>query len=171
MTKINNISELLKNQNEFIEILINKAMKERKYIKLYSLLCKDLFVSLMTVINNYNDEIDIFDKISNDKSLKYILKNKIMEKLNKFEFTPDSSMRYKNNYENDPFYCDLKLKFTGIIYFVGELFEMKLISQKTGFEILDILYKRYINGNNNKKINIYNDLNLEGIEILLKKMK
>ena len=171
MIKINNISELLKNQNEFIEILINKAMKERKYIKLYSILCKDLFVSLMSVINNYNDEIDIFDKISNDKSLKYILKNKIMEKLNKFEFTPDSSVKYKNNYEDDPFYCDLKLKFTGIIYFVGELFEMKLISQKTGFEILDILYKRYINGNNNKKINIYNDLNLEGIEILLKNMK
>jgi hypothetical protein len=61
-------------------------MKENIYIKLYSKLCKDIFISLMTIIDNYNDDMEIFDKITKDKSLKVILKDKIIEKLNGYFF-------------------------------------------------------------------------------------
>ena len=170
---IDNISQLLTNQNIFAEVVINKAIKEKKFIKIYSKLCKDLFISLMSIIDNYNDDMDIFDKITKDKSLKLILKNKIIEKINQFNFSPEPTfgMRDKKIFERDPFYCDLKFQFNGLFYFVGELLEVKIVSQKTGFEILEILYKRYIKGNSNINTNLINDLNLEGIEILLSKMK
>ena len=173
MVTIDNISQLLMNQNIFAEVIINKAIKEKKFIKIYSKLCKDLFISLMSIIDNYNDDMDIFDKITKDKSLKVILKNKIIEKLNQFNFSPEPifGMKGKKIFERDPFYYDLKIEFNGLFYFIGELLEVKIISQKTGFEILDILYKRYIKGYNNININLINDLNLEGIEILLTKMK
>ena len=161
---IDNISQLLWNQNEFIDIILNKAMTEKKYIKIYSKLCKDLFISLMSIIDNYNDDMDIFDKITKDKSLKVILKNKIIEKIQNFTFPS------KNISKNDLYY-DLKLKFNYLIDFLNELMEIKLISLKSGFEILDLLYKQYIKGNNDIKCRIYNDLYLEGIEILLNKMK
>ena len=168
---IDNISNLYLNQNEFIEIILSKSMVEKKYIQIYSKLCKDLFISLVIVIDNYNDDIDIFDKITKDKSLKVILKNKILEKFEQFHFSSESSFGRgnKNYFDRDPFYRDLKIRFTGLINFIGELLKVKLLSQKTGFEILDILYKRYTKGINN--LDIYNDLNLEGIEILLSKIK
>ena len=173
MVTIDNISQLLKNQNEFIEVIINKSMKDKKYIKIYAKLCKDLFISLMSIIDNYNDDIDIFDKITKDKSLKVILKNRILEKINQLNFVPEPTFGKldKNNAQKDPFYLELKFNFTYLIYFIGELLEIKLISLKSGFEILDILYKKYIKDNNNTNILIYNDLYLEGIEILLNKMK
>ena len=173
MVTIDNISQLLKNQNEFIEVIINKSMKDKKYIKIYAKLCKDLFISLMSIIDNYNDDMDIFDKITKDKSLKVILKNKILEKINQLNFVlePTFGKLDKNNAQKDPFYLELKFNVTYLIYFIGELLEIKLISLKRGFEILDILYKKYIKDNNNINILIYNDLYLEGIEILLNKMK
>ena len=172
MITINNISQLSSNQNEFVQVVINKAIVEEKYINIYSKICKDLFISLMTIIDNYNDDMDIFDKITKDKSLKVILKNSIIEKMEQFDFAGEPSFGVgKNNIDKDPFYCEVKLKFIGLINFVGELLEVKLISLKSGFEFLDILYKRYNKGNNNINMTSFNDLNLQGIEILLKKMK
>ena len=168
------ISQLLINQNEFIDIIINKAMKEKIYIKIYSKLCKDLFINLMNVIDNYNDDMDIFDKLTNDKSLKVNLKNKIFEKLKEFDFSNNESMFIQdniNNIENKSFYSELKYNYIGLINFVAELSEIKILSQKTVFEILDLLYKRYMKGNNNINILLYNDLYLEGIEVLLNKIK
>ena len=163
---IDNVSQLLFNSNEFIEIIINKAMKEKKYIKIYAKLCKDIFISLMSIIGNYNDDNDIFDTILKDKSLKVILKNKIYEKINQLNFGNKIELKKNdiNNSEKDFIYYELRLKFTNLIFFFRELLEIKLISSKSGFEILDILYKKYNNDNN--KI-----LYLEGIEILLNKMK
>ena len=172
---IDNISQLVINQNILIEIILNKAMKEKKYIKIYSKLCKDLFISLMSIIDNYNDDLEIFDKITKDKSFKAILKNKILEKINHFNFFSfkNSEKFNKNITEKEPLAYETKLKFTYLVYFIGELLENKLLSQKSGFEILDILYKKYIqNYNNNSSNGVYRkDLYLEGIEILLTKMK
>ena len=164
---INNISQLLLNQNQFVDIIISKAMKENLYIKLYSKLCKDIFISLMTIINNYNDDMEIFDKITKDKSLKVILKDKIIEKFNGYFFASEFKSNIKINSEHELFLSNLKLDFIGLNNFIGELLEVKIISQRNVFEILDLLYRRY------NKINklFFNDLYLEGIEILLKKMK
>ena len=171
---INNISQLLLNQSQFVDIIINKAMKEHVYVKLYSKLCKDIFISLMTIIDNYNDDMEIFDKITKDKSLKIILKDKIIEKLNGYFFASEFKFReggpylkVKLNEEQELFLSELKMDFIGLSNFIGDLLEVKIISQRNVFEILDLLYKRYIKI---KKI-FFNNLYLEGIEILLEKMK
>ena len=163
---IDNISQLLLNQNIFIDVILNKSMTEKKYIKIYSKLCKDLFISLMSIVDNYNDDMDIFDKITKDKSLKVVLKNKILEKINIFAFNPENETKYE--------YFEMKIKMNYLMNFIGELLEIKIISLKSGFEILELLYRQYIKGNSDKKDKkniIYNDLNLDGIEILLNKMK
>ena len=162
---IENISQLLLNQNIFVDIILNKSMTEKKYIKIYSKLCKDLFISLMSIVDNYNDDMDIFDKITKDKSLKVVLKNKILEKINIINYNPSQENEAK--YE----FFEMKLKLNYLMNFIGELLEIKIISLKSGFEILDLLYRQYIKGISDKKNIIYNDLNLDGIEILLNKMK
>ena len=89
---INNISQLLTNQNEFVDVIINKSMKEKNYIKIYAKVCKDLFISLMSIIDNYNDDMDMFDDVTKDKSLKVILKNKII-KNKSIKFCPRAKIR------------------------------------------------------------------------------
>ena len=135
-----NVSQIIKNQNEFIDIIINKAIKEKIYIKIYSKLCKDLFINLITMLDNKNDDIDLFDKLTKEKSIKSILQEKIIKKLENI------------NYE---------LKY--LFYFICELFQNKIFSIKTGFTILDLLFKQYLNN--------LDDINLEGIEHILTKMK
>ena len=135
-----NVSQIIKNQNEFIDIIINKAIKEKIYIKIYSKLCKDLFINLITMLDNKNDDIDLFDKLTKEKSIKSILKEKIIKKFENI------------NYELKDLFC-----------FVCELFQNKIFSIKTGFTILDLLFKQYLNN--------LDDINLEGIEIILTKMK
>ena len=136
-----NVSKIIKNQNDFIDIIISKGSTEKKYLNIYAKLCKDLFVALMTIIGKYNNDIDIFDKITKEKSLKKLIKTKILI-LIKEEINYDSNI---------------------IFYFICELLENKIFSIKTGFEILDLLFKQYMND--------LNFINLSGIEILLTKMK
>ena len=138
-----NVSHIIVNQNEFIDIIITKSMKEKekKFIKIYSQLCKDLFINLMTIINNSSDDMDIFDKLTKEKSLKKNMKAKL-----KLKIIND----VKNDYKN-------------LFYFIAELLENKILSIKTGFEFLDILFKKYSSTKNN-------DIYLQGIEILLNEM-
>ena len=135
-----NISKIINNQNDLIEIIIEKGMKEKKYIKLYAKLCQDLFINIITMIDCNINDIDIFNKISKEKSFKNIMKIKIIKKL--------------ENGNND---------YKILFYFICELFKTKILSIKKGFEILDLLFSRYI-----KDLNIKD---LEGIEILLRNMK
>ena len=135
-----NITTIIKNQNDFIDIIINKAFKEKIFLKLYSKLCKDLFISLMTKIDNKNNDIDLFDELTKEKSLKNLLKEKIIQKLE---------------------IINKEIKY--LFYFICDLLENKIFSIKTGFDILDLLFKKY-NA-------IINDVFLTGIELLLSKMK
>ena len=136
-----NVSKIIRNQNDFIEIIINKGTEEKKYIKIYAKLCKDLFVTLMTVIDNYNNDIDIFDEITKEKSLKKLIKIKII-----------ALIKEEINFESNI-----------IFYFICELLGNKIFSIKSGFEILDLLFKQYMND--------LNIIYLSGIEILLTNLK
>ena len=148
-----NVSQIIKNQNEFIDIIINKAIKEKIYIKIYAKLCKDLYITLITMLDNKNDDIDLFDKLTKENSIKNILKEKIMKKI-----------------EN------MNSEIKDLFYFINELFENKIFSIKTGFAILDLLLKQYLSNLNDiylegietiiikmKKI-IYEKNNLEHIQ-------
>ena len=117
-----NISQIIQNQNDLIDIIISKGIKEKLYNKIYAKLCKDLFISLMTIIDNKNDDIDIFDKLTKEKSIKNILKAKLIQKIE------DSNNEFKD-----------------LFNFICELLENKILSIKIGFEFLDLLLKQYLN--------------------------
>ena len=63
----------------------------------------------------------------------------------------------------------IKKKFLGNINFITELIDVKLFSQKIGFDFLDILYKNYKNYSNDLEQEKNKNLNLEGIITLLNK--
>ena len=76
-----NISKIINNQNDLIDIIIEKGMKEKKYIKLYAKLCQDLYINIITMIDSNNNDIDIFNKISKENSFKNVIKIKIIKKI------------------------------------------------------------------------------------------
>ena len=149
---------LLDNQYRFAEIIIDKAIMEKGYVKLYAMLCRDLYLILSKIIDNYFD-INIKNQLYNSENLKSLLIGECKQRYNDYQ--------YNNNEENDYDIIFLtKKKFLGNINFIIELINVKLFSQKVGFDFLEILYRNY----EEKQIGDKNKyLNLEGIITLLNK--
>ena len=150
---------LLDNQCRFAEIIIDKAIMEKGFVKLYAKLCKDLFIALNRIIDNCLD-INIKNKLINSENLESLLIVECKQRLDDYIF---------NDVENEEFnddYLLIKKKFLGNIDFIAELINVKLFSQKIGFDFLDIMYRKFIEKESNDKNNY---LNLEGVITLLNK--
>ena len=149
---------LLDNQYRFAEIIIDKAIMEKGYVKLYAMLCRDLYLILNKIIDNYFD-VNIKNQLYNSENLKSLLIGECKQRFNDYQ--------YNNKEENDyDIIFLIKKKFLGNINFIVELINVKLFSQKIGFDFLDILYRNY----KEKEIGDKNKyLNLEGIITLLNK--
>ena len=156
---------LLENQFRFVEIIIDKAIKENGYVKLYAKLCSDLYLLLDKVINKYSD-INIRKQIYNSENLKSLLIGECKQRFNDYQF--DDIYENEKGEERDVEYdmIIIKKKFLGNINFIVELINVKLLSQKVGFDFLDILYRNYKEKEKNDK-NKY--LYLEGMVTLLNK--
>ena len=150
---------LLDKQYRFAEIIIDKAIMEKGYVKLYAILCYDLFLILNKIVDNYID-INIKNQLSNSENLKSLLIGECKQRFTDYQYNNKI-----NENDFDTIFL-IKKKFLGNINFIVELISVKLFSQKIGFDILDILYQNY----HGKKINDKNKyLNLEGIITLLNK--
>jgi hypothetical protein len=150
---------LLDNQFRFAEIIIDKAIMEKGFVKLYAKLCNDLFIALNKIIDNCLD-ISVKNKLINSENLGSLLIVECKQRLDDYIY---------NNVENEEFnddYLLIKKKFLGNIDFIAELINVKLFSQKIGFDFLDIMYRKFTEKENNDK-NKY--LNLEGVITLLNK--
>jgi hypothetical protein len=150
---------LLDNQFRFAEIIIDKAIMEKGFVKLYAKLCYDLFIALNRIIDNCLD-IRVKNKLINSENLESLLIVECKQRLDDYIY---------NNVENEEFnddYLLIKKKFLGNIDFIAELINVKLFSQKIGFDFLDIMYRKFTEKENNDK-NKY--LNLEGVITLLNK--
>ena len=150
---------LLDNQCRFAEIIIDKAIMEKGFVKLYAKLCYDLFIALNRIIDNCLD-IRVKNKLINSENLESLLIVECKQRLDDYIY---------NNVENEEFnddYLLIKKKFLGNIDFIAELINVKLFSQKIGFDFLDIMYRKFTEKENNDK-NKY--LNLEGVITLLNK--
>ena len=168
--EINNINEnnnilhikpeiLLDNQCRFAEIIIDKAIMEKGFVKLYARLCNDLFIALNRIIDNCLD-INIKNKLINSENLISLLIVECKQRLDDYIYNNDE------NEESNDDYLLIKKKFLGNIDFIAELINVKLFSQKIGFDFLDIMYRKFTEKENNDK-NKY--LNLEGVITLLNK--
>ena len=142
---------LLNNQFLFSEIIIEKAIMEKGYVKLYAKICFDLYQIFNTLLNQYPN-----NKLFYSENLQSLIISECKQKFIDYQYNI-------NNKDNEENYL-IKKKFLGNINFICELINTKLFSQKIGFEFLDILYKNYLNLDEKNK-----HLNLEGIITLLNK--
>ena len=150
---------LLDNQFRFSEIIIDKAIMEKGYVKLYAKICYDLYIIFnKKILNEQNNNNTI---LKNSENLESLLISQCKQKINDYQYN-------KNNDIEENFL--IKKKFLGTINFICELIDAKLFEQKIGFDFLDILYKNYKNEfseiNYDKK---NKNLNLEGCINLLNK--
>ena len=150
---------LLDNQYRFAEIIIDKAIMENGYVKLYAKLCHDLYRLLDKVIDKYLD-INVRKQIYNSENLKSLLIGESKQRFNDYQYNG-----VQEEIDYDIIYL-IKKKFLGNINFIVELINVRLLSQKIGFDFLDILLRNY----KDKEIDDKNKyLNLEGIITLLNK--
>ena len=164
---LENLNNLMINDNNnqytFIKIIINKVIKEKKYIILYAKLCCCLYNDILKIINNYsNDEIDCNQNLGFDNDLKNILINECKLKFNSF-FNEINKNDIQNNTN------DIKNQLYNFTDFVIELINFKLISFDNVFYYLEKLYKEYIDNNNGNNISIlYLEEILYFINIIMK---
>ena len=158
---------LLHNQFIFIEIILEKATKEKGYVILYAKLCADLFIEFIKYIRDINNP-EIENQLVNGENLKTILTSECRQKFDEcisMETLYKDKFKNKNEEEKKEIFLNFKKKFLGNIDFIAELINVKLLSQTKGFEFLDILYKRFCDIKNDQ----IKFLNLEGAIILLNK--
>ena len=153
-----NLDILLDNQFQFSEIIIEKAIMEKGYAKLYAKICYDLYLIYGKLINKFRN-----NKLKDSENLQSLLISECKQKFNDYQYN-------KNNINENEYDYLIKKKFLGNINFICELIDVKLFSQKIGFEFLDILFKNYKNNSGTDSFDIKNkNLNLEGAITLLNK--
>ena len=150
---------LLENQYRFVVIIIDKAIMEKGYVKLYAMLCYDLFVILNQIVDNYLD-LDIKKQLYTGENLKSLLIGECKQRFIDYQY---SNQEEESDYDTALL---IKKKFLGNINFIVELISVKLFSQKIGFDFLEILYRNY---KEKEEVDNNKYLNLEGIITLLNK--
>ncbi len=168
---INNYEILLNNQFIFIEVLVDKSIKEKSYMPLYAKLTKDLYFKLLSNFIGLNKK-----KVKRE-NLKSIICIQCKQKFDECDIITLLNLE-KNKYKDKEYiYEAIKYKLLGIIDFIYELINIKMISQKMGLEYLDTLHKRIINFDNNIKeledknyLKTYKYLYIEGEVSLLEKL-
>lgn len=162
---------LLNNQFEFVEVIVDKAIKEEPYMNLYSTLCKDLYLKLMPnfICNNKKKE--------QGENLKSILASECKQKFDECDILSILKLEKNKIIEKEKLFEDIQDKLIGIVDFLYEIINTKMISQKMGLEYLGILHKRIVNLENEIKNNKdqnylkkYKDLFLQAEVILLEKI-
>ena len=160
---LNKQEYLLHNQFIFIEIILEKATKEKGYVVLYAKLCADLFIEFIKYVKDINNP-EIENQLINGENLKTILTSECKQKFDEC-ISMETLYKKKDNEDKKEIFLIFKKKFLGNMDFIAELINVKLLSQTKGFEFLDILYKRYCEIQNEQ----IKYLNLEGAIILLTK--
>ena len=155
------------NQYIFIKLLLNKVIKEKKYISLYANLCFNLYKNILNKVNN---EINNNNQYSNqnlgfDNDLKNILNNECKLKFNIF-INEIKLNEIKSNIKY------IKNKMFCFFDFILELVKMKLLLFENIIYYFENLYKVYINNNNGNNISIlYFELILYLLEKTIEKIR
>ena len=161
---------LLNNQFEFVEVIVDKAIKEKPYMNLYSTLCKDLYSKLMSnfICNNKKKE--------QGENLKSILASECKQKFDECDILSILKLEKNKVIDKKKLFESIQDKLIGIVDFLYEIINTKMISQKMGLEYLDILHKRIVNleneikNNDDNYLKKYKDMYLQGEVILLEKL-
>ena len=168
---INNYEILLNNQFIFIEVLVDKSIKEKSYMSLYAKLSRDLYFKLLS---NF---IGLSKKKVKRENLKSIICIQCKQKFDECDVITLINLEKNKFNDKENMYEFIKYKLLGIIDFIYELVNIKMISQKRGLEYLDILHKRIITFDNsikelenNEYLEKYKHLYIEGEVNILEKL-
>ena len=168
---INNYEILLNNQFIFIEVLVDKSIKEKSYMSLYAKLSRDLYFKLLS---NF---IGLSKKKVKRENLKSIICIQCKQKFDECDVITLINLEKNKFNDKENMYEFIKYKLLGIIDFIYELVNIKMISQKRGLEYLDILHKRIITFDNSIKelenkeyLEKYKHLYIEGEVNILEKL-
>ena len=141
----NNYEILLNNEFIFTEVLVEKAIKEKSYMSLYAKIGKDLYLKLISNYFNTNKK-----KVKGE-NLKSIITAECRQKFDECDIITLINMEKDKLKDKENILKNLQIKLIGIIHFICELINNKMISQKMGLEYLDLLHKRINNYENDTK--------------------
>ena len=161
------ISEKVKNQRKFLDILFNKSIKEKLFMNLYAKLFKDLDNILpQRYIPKSDDDNQII--ISKKKKSASLMKKELLDKCGKI-FTIELNQKISSYFKvHDTIERDTKIKelILGNANFVMELINIDVLPIKMVFEYVDDLLTRI---NEEKEDKFLKMIYLETIIILLDK--
>ncbi|MCQ2820602.1 MAG: MIF4G domain-containing protein, partial [archaeon] len=132
------------NQEKFIEVLFQKAVREKAFTNLYAKLCKELDKELPQKADKGEAPPKTTEKASNAKRTSY-LRSKLLEKCREI-FKMDNLAHVESYIKADtPEEHEQKFKkfLLGNVNFIGELVAISLLSKKIVHQCLENLWKKY----------------------------
>ena len=154
------IKDDIKNQEKFLDVLFNKSVNEKAFVKLYARLCKDFDKKL--------PQKSIKEDKKNDKNKKSnsVMRAKLLDKCkeifkieNNEKF--DSYIKVQDKEERN---SKLKKFVLGNVNFIGELINIQILSKKIVRQCLNNLFTRFFDEKSDEFLKM---INLEAIVILL----
>ena len=150
------IKDNVEYQNQFLEVLFQKAVLEKAFVKLYSKLVKELDKDLPQKNKRKEKEGEKKKKEYSEMRARLIDKCKTI-----FQFENNEQFdQYIKEKDGEERRNKLKKFFLGNAYFITELMKIKILSKKVGPDCLRNLFERYQNG---KLDNILKEITLEAI--------
>ena len=147
-------------QEKFLDVIFNKSIKEKKYVKLYAKLIKDLDKSLP---QRYESNWDAKTTNGTPKKPSSIMRIKLLDKCRRNLSENELNERI-NSYNLLEREIKIKEFFLGNANFVSELINMQVLSKKIIFQYIDRLLSKF---NEEKKGNSLKMIYLESIVFLL----
>ena len=151
-----NILEIIKDdlekQEKFLDVLFNKSVNEKAYVKLYAKLCKEFDKKLT---QRTEPKTDKNGKLKKPTS---IMRVKLLNKCKEI-FKMENNEKFDNYIKvQDPIEREIKLKkfVLGNVNFIGELINIQILSKKIIDECLKNLFTRYNKAETDKSLRIVN---------------
>ena len=150
----------LENQEKFLDVLFNKSVNEKAYVKLYAKLCKEFDKKLT---QRTEPKPDKNGKLKKPTSL---MRVKLLDKCREI-FKIENNEKFDSYIKvQAPVEREIKLKkfVLGNVNFIGELINIQILSKKIVKQCLNNLLARYNDAKADKSLKM---INLEAIVILL----
>ena len=157
------IEDNIEYQEKFLDVLFNKSVNEKAFVKLYAKLCKDFDKKLP---QRTDPKPDAKTKSGAPKKPTSMMRVKLLDKCRQI-FKIENNEKFDAYIKvQDPEERETKLKkfVLGNVNFIGELINIQILSKKIVFQCIDNLFARFNKENADKSLKM---INLEAIVILL----
>ena len=158
----NNILEIIKDnieyQEKFLDILFQKAVLEKFYVKLYSQLCKEMDSELPQKMKS--------EKKNGKQKTVSCFRIKLVNKCKEIFKSNEKIYEYINEKEEDERENKFKKFILGNVNFITELISIKILSKKVAPDCINYLFEKYEDETNDQKLRL---INIEAIVIFTDK--